>query len=92
MREFKSNDWGRIVHRENASACAIMRRRGRGGLKHVTVKSLSVLEAMREYSVAIGRALREVMLAHILASPSSAEEHRKHLTELNAYRDGEEEV
>ena len=35
---------------------------------------------------------RDVMHAHILASPSSAEELRKHLTELNAYRDGEAEV
>ena len=32
------------------------------------------------------------MHAHVLASPSSAEESRKHLTELNAYRNGEAEV
>ena len=38
MREFKSNDWGRIVHRVDTSACgAIMLRRGGGGLKHITV-------------------------------------------------------
>ena len=38
MREFKSNDWGRIVHRVDASAFrAIMLRRGCGGLKHITV-------------------------------------------------------
>ena len=37
MREFKTYDWGRIVHRVDASACrAIMLRRGCGGLKHIT--------------------------------------------------------
>ena len=52
MREFKTNDWGRIVHRLDASACrAIMLRRGCGGLKHITVKLLCVQEAVREYSV-----------------------------------------
>ena len=43
MREFKTDDWGRIVHRVDASTCrAIMLRRGCGGLKHITVKSLWV--------------------------------------------------
>ena len=53
MREFKSNDWGRIVHRVDASACrAIMLRHGCGGLKkHITVKSLWVQEAVRELKV-----------------------------------------
>ena len=47
MREFKSNDWGWIVHRVDASACrAIMLRRGCGGLKFITVKSLWVQEAV----------------------------------------------
>ena len=33
MREFKTNDWGRIIHRVDAGACrAIMLRRGCGGL------------------------------------------------------------
>ena len=68
-----------------------MLRRGCGGLKHITVKSLWVQEAVREYSIAIDRVPRDVMHAHILASPSSAEELRKQLTELNAYRDGEAE-
>ena len=91
MRD-KSNDWGRIVHRVDASACrAIMLRRGCGGLKHITVKSLWVQEAVWECSIAIKRVPRDVMLAHVLASPSSAEELRKHVTELNAYRDGEAE-
>ena len=41
MRGFKSNDWGLIVHRVDASACrAIMLRRGCGGLKHITVNFL----------------------------------------------------
>ena len=35
---------------------------------------------------------RDEMHAHLLASPSSAEELRKHLTELNAYRDGEADL
>ena len=52
MREFKTDDWGRIVHRVDASACrAIMLRRGCGGLKHITVNSLWVQEAAREYSI-----------------------------------------
>ena len=43
MPEFQTDDWGRIVHRVDASACrAIMLRRGCGGLKHITVKSLWV--------------------------------------------------
>ena len=48
MREFHTQDWGRIIHRVDASACrAIMLRRGCGGLKHITVKSLWVQEAVR---------------------------------------------
>ena len=66
-----------------------MLRRGCGGLKHITVKSLWVQEALL---IAIERVPRDVMHAHVLASPSSAEELRKHLTELKAYRDGEAEV
>ena len=47
MREFHTQDWGRITHRVDASACrAIMLRRGCGGLKHITVKSLWVQEAV----------------------------------------------
>ena len=85
MHEFKTNDWGRIVHSVDASACrAIMLRRGCGGLKHITFKSLWVQEAVREYSIEIERISRDEMHAHIFASPSSAEELRKHLTELLA--------
>ena len=92
MREFKPNDWGRIVHRVDASACrAIMLRRFCGGLEHITIKSLWVQEAVREYSIEMERISRDEMHAHILGSPSSAEESRTHLTKLNAYRDGEAE-
>ena len=71
----------------DASACrAIMLRRGCGGLKHIAVKSLWVQEAVREYSIEIERISRDEMHAHILASPSSAEELRKHVTKLNAFR------
>ena len=74
--------WGRIIHRVDAGACrAIMLRRGRGGLKHVTVKSLWVQEAVREYLIPIERVPRDAIHAHILASPSSADELEKHLTE-----------
>ena len=92
MRVFNKNDWGRIVHRVDASACrAIMFRRGCGNLKPITVKSLWVQEAVREHSIEIERISRDKMHAHILASPSSAEELRKHLTELNAFRNLESE-
>ena len=78
MREFKSNNWGRVVHRVDASACrAIMLRRGCGGLKHITVKSLWVQEAVREYSIEVDRVPGDVMHAHVLASPSRAEQLRK---------------
>ena len=87
MREFKTGDWGRIVHRVDASACrAIMLRRGCGGLRQITVKSLWVQGAVREHSIEIERISRDEMHAHILASPSSAEELRNDLTELNAFR------
>ena len=46
----------------------------------------------RSYSIATEKVPRDVVRAHVLASPSSAEELRKHLTELSAYRDGEAEV
>ena len=68
-REFHTQDWGRIIHRVDASACrAIMLRRGCGGLKHITVKSLWFQEAVREYLVTIERVLRDAMHAHVLAS------------------------
>ena len=58
----------------------------------ITVKSLWVQEAVREYFLEIDRVPRDEMPAHVLASPSSAEELRKHLTKLNAGRDGEAEI
>ena len=77
----------------DASAClAIILRRGCGGLKHITIKSLWVQEAVREYSIEIERISRDEMHAHIFASPSNAGELRNHLTKLNAYRDGETEI
>ena len=82
-----TQDWGRIIHRVDASAChAIMLRRGCGGLKHITVKSLWVQEAVRDYSITIERVSRDKMHAYILASPSTADELNKHLTELNGFR------
>ena len=51
-----------------------------------SVKSLWVQETVREYSFEIERIPRDEMHAHILACPSSAEELRKHLTELDAFR------
>ena len=67
MREFKTNDWGRIVHRVDASACrAIILRRGCGGLKHITVKSLWVQEALRDCSIEIEIISRDEMHAHVL--------------------------
>ena len=42
--------------------------------------------------ITIERVPRDVMHAHVVASPSSAEELRELLTELNAYRDGEAKV
>ena len=87
MREFHTQDWGRIIHRVEASACrAVMLRRSCGRLKHITVKSLWVQEAIRDYSITIEKAPRDAMHAHLLASPSSADELTKHLTELNGFR------
>ena len=81
--EFHTQDGGRIIHRVDASACrAIMLRRGCGGLKHITVKSLWVQEAVREYLITKERVPRDAMHAHILASPSSADELKRHLAEL----------
>ena len=57
-----------------------------------TFKSLWVQEAVREYFIEIDRVPRDEMHAHVLASPSSSEELRKHLAKLNACRDGEAEV
>ena len=54
--------------------------------QHITVIALLVQEAVRDYSIEIARISRDMMHAHVLASPSSAEELRKHLTELNAFR------
>ena len=87
MREFHTSNWGHIIHRVDASACrAIMLRRGCGGLKHISVKSLWVQEAVRDYSIEVEKVSRDAMHAHILASPSSADELTKHLTKLNGFR------
>ena len=87
MRKFHTQDWGRIIHRVDACACrAIMLRRGCGGLKHISVKSLWVQEAVCEYLITIERVPRDAMHAHTLASPSSADELKKHLTELSGFR------
>ena len=87
MREFHTPNWGHVSHRVDASACrAIMLRRGCGGLKHITVKSLWAQEAVRDYSIVVERISRDEMHAHILASPSSADELTKHLTKLNGFR------
>ena len=63
-----------------------MLRRGCGGLKHIIVKSWWVQGAVREYAIEIVRISRGEMQAHILASPSSAVDLKKHLTELNGFR------
>ena len=90
MREVHTPDWGHIIHRVDASACrAIILRRGCGGLKHITVKSLWVQEAVRDYSIVVERISRDAMHAHILASTSSAEDLKKHLAELNGFRSTE---
>ena len=90
MREFHTQDWGRIIHRVDASACrAIMLRRGCGGLKHITVKSLWVQEAVCDYLITIERVSRDVMHAHFLASLSTADELTRHLTELKGFRSTE---
>ena len=92
MLEFHTPNWGHIIHRVDASACrAIILRRGCGGLKHLTVKSLWVQEASREYSITTEKVPRDAMHAHILASPSSADELTKHLTRLNGFRTVESE-
>ena len=71
----------------DASACrAFMLRRSCGGLKHITIKSLWFQEAVREYLITIEKVPRGAMPVHILASPSSADELTKHLTELNGFR------
>ena len=83
---------GRIIHRVDTSACrATMLRRWCGGLKHITVKSLWVQEAVREYAIEIARISRDEMHAHILASPCSADELTKHLKKLNGCRIKENE-
>ena len=92
MREFHTPNWGQIIHRVDANACrAIMLRRGCGSLKHITVKSLWVQEAVREYLITVEKVSRDAMNAHILASPSTADELQKHLTELNGFRIEENE-
>ena len=83
MRELHTQDWGLIIHRVDASACrAIMLRLGCGKLKHITVKSLWVQEAVREYLITIERVPRDAMHA----PPSSADELTKHLTGLTGFR------
>ena len=57
-----------------------------GGLQHITVESLWVQQAVRAYLITIERVPRDAMHAHILASPSSADELKKHLTELFGFR------
>ena len=48
LHEVTTKNWGLNVHRVDASACrATMLRRGCGGLKHITVKSLWVQEASK---------------------------------------------
>ena len=92
MREFKTDDWGRIVHRVDASACpAIMLRRGCGCLKHIIVKSLWFKKQFGNTLLKFERISRDEMHAQILPLPSSAEELRKHLTELTAFRSLESE-
>ena len=84
MREFHTQNWCRVVHRVDASACRLTH--GCGGLKHITVKSLWVQEVVHEYLITIERVPRDAMHAHMLASPSSADELTKYLTELNGFR------
>ena len=94
MREFNTHDWGRIGHRVDASACrAIILRRGCGDLKHITVQSLWVQEAVRDYLIEIERISRDEMcMLTSLSLQTSAEELRQHLTELNASRSLDSEV
>ena len=59
MREFKTDDWGRIVHRVDASACrAILLRRGCGGFKHTSLSNrCGFKKQFGSYSIEIERML-----------------------------------
>ena len=62
MREFQTPNWGHIIHRVDATACrAIMLRRGCGGVIHISVKSLCIQEAVRDYSIVVEKVSRDAM-------------------------------
>ena len=66
MCEFHTPDCGHVIHRVDASACrAIMLRRGCGGLKHISVKSLWVQEAVRDNAMIVKKIPRDAMHAQI---------------------------
>ena len=84
-RELFGESWGtgQIHHYTDASANkAIVMRRGAGALKHVEAKHIWIHEAVRRYGVQIHRVPRADLHAHILASPSRAEELKEHMSEL----------
>ena len=80
-------EWGVCQHYTDASANrAILLRRGAGSLKHIQVKYLWGQDIIRELKVKVVRLDRADMSAHILASPSKAQELENHLQELQAFR------
>ena len=58
---------------------------------NISPSNLWVQEAVRDYSITIEKVPRDAMHARLLASPSSADELTKHLTELNGFRSMEPE-
>ena len=57
-----------------------MLRRGAGGVKHLQVKDLWVLEAVRQYNINVVKIPREQNVADALASPSTPNDLEVKLT------------
>ena len=83
-RDIWGEQWGRLQHRVDSSACkSILCRKGAGSVKHLATKSLWVQEAIRTFGVDVTRVDRNLNPSDSLASYSNSTTMREHLTMLN---------
>ena len=84
LRELLGEDFGKVHHCVDASACAsLLQRRGTGSVKHLETKELWTQEVVQRYRVSVRKVGRVKNFSDVVASPSAPAEFDSHLTAMD---------
>ena len=83
LRELHGEDYGKVHHCVDASACAsLLQRRGTGSVKHLETKELWTQEVVRRFGVRVLKVGRVKNSSDVVASPTAPAEFDSHLAAL----------